>query len=209
MPIKKGLKPYEKRTDDNRHVRPRISVVEEIAMLTAPVWNSKKKKFESKMTIAEACSEVWISDMTFRNWRQQDPKLQKYFEEVKLSRKEMVHSMITDAALQNVLEVIWWWVKVRAMDKANLSMRYLEKTDPDMNPSLKVDVDSTNKSLVLWMTTSEMERRAMEIAVALWINVKQYGNTWPTHTEDAWESVWTTKSADPISSELSEEPTIS
>ena len=53
------------------------------------------------------------------------------------------------------------------MDKANLSMRYLEKTDPDMNPALKVDVDSTNKSLVLGMTTSEMERRAMEIAVAL------------------------------------------
>ena len=58
MPIKKGLKPYEKRTDDNRHVRPRIAVVEEIAMLTAPVWNNKRKKFEAKMTIAEACAQV-------------------------------------------------------------------------------------------------------------------------------------------------------
>lgn len=204
MPIKRALKSNERRTDENRHLRPRLAIIEEIAIKTAPKWNAKKKKFVRQMTIAEACEEVWISDMTFRNWRNEDAKLQKYFEEVQLSHKEMVHTMMEDAALQNVMEWIAWWVKLRPLDKINVSLRYLEKTSPEFNPSLKVDVDSTNKSLVLWMSTSEMEQRAMEIALALWINLSTNGN----RTKTTWEDIWTTWSSDTVSSELSEEPAV-
>lgn len=210
MPIKKWLKPYEKRTDENRHLRPRLAIIEEIAIKTAPKWNAKKKKFVRPMTIAEACEEVWISDMTFRNWRNEDSKLQKYFEDVQLSHKEMVHTMMEDAALQNVMEWIAWWVKLRPLDKINVSLRYLEKTSPEFNPSLKVDVDSTNKSLVLWMSTSEMEQRAMEIALALWINFNPNDRNTRHSQGNPWEDqdVWTTGDASSVSSELPSEPTI-
>lgn len=58
MPIKRALKSNERRTDENRHLRPRLAIIEEIAIKTAPKWNAKKKKFVRPMTIAEACEEV-------------------------------------------------------------------------------------------------------------------------------------------------------
>lgn len=106
MPIKKALKTYERRTDENRHLRPRLAVIESIAMKTAPMWDAKKKKFIAKMTIAEACEDEGISAVTFRTWRSEDPKLQKYYEEMRASRKDMIHSMMEDSAMQNVIEGI-------------------------------------------------------------------------------------------------------
>ena len=122
----------------------------------------------------------------------------------------MVHTMMEDAALQNVMEWIAWWVKLRPLDKINVSLRYLEKTSPEFNPSLKVDVDSTNKSLVLWMSTSEMEQRAMEIALALWINLNTNDRNTRQSEGDKWESsdIWTTGDASSVSSELPSEPAV-
>lgn len=51
------------------------------------------------------------------------------------------------------------------MDKANLSMRYLEKTDSEMNQSIKIDMESSNVNLS--MTSEEMEQRIMELATTL------------------------------------------
>ena len=45
-------------------------------------------------------------------------------------------------------------------------MRYLEKTDPEMNQSIKIDVDNNSKIQVS-MGTEEMTQRAMELASAL------------------------------------------
>ena len=73
-------------------------------MMTAPKWNGKK--FVRKMTIKEACEKEGISDLTFRNWRKENPKINEYYEEVKAARKEMLHDMLKANALENVMEVI-------------------------------------------------------------------------------------------------------
>lgn len=179
MPIKKWLKPYEKRTDDNREVRTRVSIVEEIATLTAPVWDWKK--YKKKMTIEEACSHVGISWMTFRNWRQEDERIKRLWNETVASRKEFIHSTMENAALNNVMEWVTWAVKLRPLDKINVSLRYLEKTSPEFNPAMKLDIESNNTSTISIMSTEEMEQRILELSSALWIiNNKQ--NEWTNDT---------------------------
>lgn len=166
MPIKKWLKPNARRSEATKELRPRLEIVEAILMRTAPKWNGKK--ITKSMTLKEACAAEGISDMTFRNWRMESDKIWKYYKDMVASRKEMLHTMIAESAMANVLEVIGWWVKVRPMDKANLSMRYLEKTDSEMNQSIKIDMESSNVNLS--MTSEEMEQRIMELATTLWLN---------------------------------------
>jgi hypothetical protein len=97
------------------------------------------------MTILEACNHVGISDMTFRNWRQEDKKLHDYYESTKRARKEMAHSSMRDLAMNNVFNAISGQVKLRPKEMVEVSLRYLEKTDESFNQSIKVDVDSSSK----------------------------------------------------------------
>lgn len=192
MPKVKWLPPYAKKTEATKHVRPRLEIVEEILMLTAPKWTWKK--FRPTMTLKEACDKVGISDFTLRIWRQENPKIGEYFNSVKAARKDMLHNMIATAALENVMEAIGWGVKLRPLDKANLSMRYLEKTDAEMNQSIKIDVENNSKPPTA-MGTEEMTQRAMELAAALWItNLKIYAERTvhpaPSPASPPEESTW-------------------
>ena len=197
MPIKKWLKPYARSTEATKEVRPRLEIVEEILMLTTPKWNWKK--FRATMTLKEACDKVWISDMTLRNWRQENPKIWEYFNNMKLARKEMVHNMMETAALENVMEWLWGWVKLRPLDKINISLRYLEKASPEFNQSIKIDSPSTT-NIQINMGNEEMQQRVMELAAALWItNLKNYerkvlSTALPTNSneEPSWD--WKTSS---------------
>ena len=126
------------------------------------------------MTLKEACEKEWISDMTLRTWRYENPKIGEYFNAMKIARKDMIHHMMEEAAMQNVMEGIGGGVKLRPLDKINISLRYLEKTSPEFNPSLKLDVDSTT-NVQISMGSEEMQQRAMELATALWItNLQSY-----------------------------------
>ena len=197
MPVKKWLKPYARSTEATKEVRPRLEIVEEILMLTTPKWNWKK--FRATMTLKEACDKVWISDMTLRNWRQENPKIWEYFNNMKLARKEMVHNMMETAALENVMEWLWGWVKLRPLDKINISLRYLEKASPEFNQSIKIDSPSTT-NIQINMGNEEMQQRVMELAAALWItNLKNYerkvlSTALPTNSneEPSWD--WKTSS---------------
>lgn len=172
MPIKKGLPPYARKTEKTKDVRPRLEIVESILMNTSPKWNGKK--FRPAMTLKEACEKEWISDMTLRTWRYENPKIGEYFNAMKIARKDMIHHMMEEAAMQNVMEGIGGGVKLRPLDKINISLRYLEKTSPEFNPSLKLDVDSTT-NVQISMGSEEMQQRAMELATALWItNLQSY-----------------------------------
>lgn len=173
MPTKKWLKPYAKKTEATKDVRSRLSIVEEICMLTAPKWNGSK--MVRWMTILEACNKVWISDMTFRNWRQEDKKIHDYYESTKKARKEMAHSSMRDYAMNNVFNVLSWQVKLRQKELVDVSLRYLEKTDESFNQSIKVDVeDKTNP--MLSMSREELTQRIMELASTL--NINNIQNEW-------------------------------
>lgn len=197
MPVKKWLKPYARKTELTKDLRPRLAIVEEIIMLTAPKWDWKK--FKNQMTLVQACEQVWISPFTYRAWRTEDKKIWDYVDSMKIAHKEMAHTMMETYAMNNVMEGISWWVKLRPMDKINLSMRYLEKTSPEFNPALKVESWNTT-NIQINMGSEEMQQRVLELAAALWINnLKEYEwkivpTTIPTNSseESSWD--WETSS---------------
>lgn len=203
-PKPKWLRPNARRTELNKDVRPRLAIIESIMMKVAPVWNWKR--YVKWMTLLQACEEEWVSAVTFRNWRHEDKKIGDYVEGMVRARKEMLHTMMEQSALDNVMEGINWWVKLRPMDKINISLRYLEKTSAEFNPSVKLDIDNTNSPL-LSMNKEEMEQRIIELSNKL--NIKTiiaYDNTtWErteqrtiqlpssTSTEHIEESIWSTE----------------
>mgnify|MGYP002129059666 CR=1 FL=1 len=167
MPIVKWLPPHARKTEATKTVRPRLEIVEEILMLTTPKWDWKK--FKKSMTLPEACGIVGISDMTLRNWRNEHPKIGEYFNSVREARKEMAHHTMEQAAINNVMDGIGGGVKLRPLDKINISLRYLEKTSAEFNPSIKLDVESNNKTIIS-MSTDEMTQRVLELSAMLWLN---------------------------------------
>lgn len=171
MPIKKGLPPWARKTEATKDVRPRLAIVEEIMMKTAPKWDAKRKRFTKKMTITEACDEVWISTFTFRNWRYEDKKIWDYYDNLVKARKEMNLSMMKDYAMDNVMNAVSGSVKLRPMDVVNVSMRLLEKTDWDFLPTIKVETEDKTNPL-LSMSRDELTQRIMELSASLNINVK-------------------------------------
>lgn len=200
MGLSKARKTNARSNDGNKDLPSRLSVVEEICMLTAPQWNWKK--MTRWMTIMEACNHVGISDMTFRNWRQEDKKLHDYYESTKRARKEMAHSSMRDLAMNNVFNAISWQVKLRPKEMVEVSLRYLEKTDESFNQSIKVDVDSSSK-VQISMGTEEMTQRIMELSAALWIT-NPTNDEWnkyasDTHATDSQESTSDSEISSPSS----------
>ena len=61
------------------------------------------------------------------------------------------------------------------MDKINVSLRYLEKTSPEFNPAIKVEMEAV-QDIAVTMSTAEMERRIMELQASLKNNNKVYDN---------------------------------
>lgn len=57
------------------------------------------------------------------------------------------------------------------MDKINVSLRYLEKTSPEFNQSIKVDIEDKTNPLLM-MNKIEMEQRIMELSASLNITNK-------------------------------------
>jgi hypothetical protein len=71
----------------------RIGVVQEICMLTAPMWDSKAKRMKNRMSIMEACDKVGIASITYHKWLQKDPKLAHFIDELKQSQRRMVSDL--------------------------------------------------------------------------------------------------------------------
>jgi hypothetical protein len=59
-------------------------------MLTAPAWDSKKKKMKNRMSIIEACDHVGIAAITYHKWLQKDPRIAQFVDELKQSQRQMV-----------------------------------------------------------------------------------------------------------------------
>lgn len=191
MPIKKWLRPNERRTESTIEVKPRLAIVESIMIRTSPKWNWKK--FVKGCTLLEACALEWVTDETFRRWRSEDKKIWDYYNGLIKSRKEMLHTMMEQNAIDNVWEGINGWVKLRPMDKINVSLRYLEKTSPEFNQSIKVDIEDKTNPLLM-MNKIEMEQRIMELSASMNITTKfkelYEWDTTPASATDSEEQVW-------------------
>ena len=77
--------------------------------------------------------------------------------------------MMEQNALDNIMAGINGDIKLRPMDKINISLRYLEKTSAEFNPAITLDVENVTNP-ILSMNKQEMEQRIMELSAKL--NIK-------------------------------------
>lgn len=140
----------------------RHELIDKIMTLTTPIWDSKSKKLKPRMTIANACSEVWITSVTYHSWLKEDKVLAQMVEDVKNSHRQMMEDMASSI----VLEWLNWDVKLRANEKIQLAKWFLEKTSPHFNPSQKIEMEASNSHIV--MSEEEIINRLKELAQETW-----------------------------------------
>jgi len=141
----------------------RHSLIDTIMTLTTPIWDSKAKRLKPKMTIAQACSEVWITSVTYHTWLREDALLAQMVEEVHASHRQMMEDMANSI----IMEGLNGDVKLRPSEKIGFAFRYLEKTSPFYNPSQKIEVDSSPTS---FMSEEEIIARIKELSLETWDN---------------------------------------
>lgn len=164
----------------------RHKLVDTIMTLTTPIWDSKAKKLKPKMTIAQACSEVWISSVTYHWWLKEDAVLAQMVEEVHNSHRQMMEDMANSI----IMEGLNGDVKLRPSEKIGFAFRYLEKTSPYFNPSQKIELEATNTNNL--MTEEEIINRLKELSQETWnellipntINQEDVNFTQPDITEE-------------------------
>lgn len=68
--------------------------------LTTPIWDSKVKRLKPRMTIAQACSDVGITSVTYNNWLKEDKLLAQMVEDVKHSHRQMMDDLAESIILE-------------------------------------------------------------------------------------------------------------
>lgn len=137
----------------NRH-----QVIDRIMTLTTPLWDSKAKRLKPKMTIAQACSELGITPVTYNSWLREDALLAQMVEEVKASHRQMMDDMSEGI----ILEWLNGDVKLRPNERIQLAKWYSEKTNPYYNPSQKIELEASNVNYA--MTEEEIISRLKELS---------------------------------------------
>lgn len=78
----------------------RHQLIDTIMILTTPIWDSKAKRLKPKMTIAQACSEVGITAVTYHTWLREDALLAQMVDEVHASHRQMMDDMANSIILE-------------------------------------------------------------------------------------------------------------
>ena len=78
----------------------RHGIIDKIMTLTTPIWDSKAKRLKPKMTIAQACSEVGITSVTYHTWLREDPLLEQMVNEVHASHRQMMDDMANSIIME-------------------------------------------------------------------------------------------------------------
>lgn len=147
---------------DNKGLVSRHSMIDKIMTLTTPIWDSKAKRLKPRMTIAQACSEVWITSVTYHVWLKEDPLLAQMVENVHNSHRQMMDDMANSI----ILEWLNWDVKLRPNEKIQLAKWFVEKTNPYFNPSQKIELEANQSHFN--MSEEEILNRLKELSQETW-----------------------------------------
>lgn len=152
------------RSVDPKGLITRHSLIDKIMTLTTPIWDNKAKRLKPKMTIAQACSEVGITSVTYNSWLREDPVLEQMVEEVHASHRQMMEDMANSI----IMEWLNGDVKLRPSEKISFAFRYLEKTSPHFNPAQKIEMEANNNNFN--MSEEEILNRLRELSQETWEN---------------------------------------
>jgi hypothetical protein len=92
------------------------------------------------MTLNQACRELDMLPQQFFYYLNTYPALKEKYEAIKVARREKVKHYAED----NLDKAIGGKMDIDDTDLANLSLKYLEKTDKAFNPKQEIDVISKN-----------------------------------------------------------------
>lgn len=112
-----------------------------------PAWKPLK--------IAEAMLEVWMEKQNFFSILRKNPDLKDKYKDFREVRREL----IKDRAEDNLDRAIWGKMNIEDVDLANLSLKYLEKTDKAYNPKTEIAVTSQYVD----MTEEELKEKILEL----------------------------------------------
>ena len=149
---------------DSKWLVSRHSIIDKIITITTPIWDSKAKRLKPRMTIAQACSEVWITPQTYNTWLREDPLLAQMVSEVHASHRQMREDMANSI----IMEWLNGDVKLRPSERIWYAFRYLEKTSPHFNPAQKIEMESNNNNFN--MSDEEILNRLRDLSQETWEN---------------------------------------
>ena len=149
---------------DSKWLVSRHSIIDKIITITTPIWDSKAKRLKPRMTIAQACSEVWITPQTYNTWLREDPLLAQMVSEVHASHRQMMEDMANSI----IMEWLNGDVKLRPSERIWYAFRYLEKTSPHFNPAQKIEMESNNNNFN--MSDEEILNRLRDLSQETWEN---------------------------------------
>lgn len=140
---------------EHKNVLGKIDILNKVLTLTYPIIEDWK--LVQAMTLEDACKEVWITWMTLRNWRKQDPMLEDKWQNVMEARRELMKNYAEDT----IDKALRWTLKLRPTDKVNTAFRLLEKTDKAYQPKQQLEVKSMNMDFN--MSIEEMEAKIKDL----------------------------------------------
>lgn len=102
--------------------------------------SNQKLRPYTPLTLEQACAEKWMNRQSFFYYINNYPALKEKYETVKIARREKIKTLAED----NLDRAIWGKMNIDDIDLANLSLKFLEKTDKAFNPKQEIDVVSKN-----------------------------------------------------------------
>ena len=110
------------------------------------------------MTIKDACSQMGISYQTLCNWRKEDPLLERRFQEITESRRELMQTYAED----KIEKALTWELKLRPNDQVNTAFRLLEKTHKKYQPKQEIEMKSIGIDVT--MSKEELMEKIQELS---------------------------------------------
>lgn len=114
------------------------------------------------LLLKEAVAEVWMHQVDF-HWRiDKYPEYKERYEYIRRIRMEKTKN----SAEETLDAAIAWELDIDDIDRAKLSLNYLEKVDKTYNT--KLQIDNNINALMLDMSEEDIKRKILELSWELW-----------------------------------------
>ena len=109
------------------------------------------------LLLKEACEEAWMNTVNFHWLLHNYPEYKFRYDEY----RELRRLKIANKAEEVLDSAIWWNMSIEDVDRAKLSLNYLEKVDKKY--SVKLNVEQNINHLMLDMSEEDIKRKIMEL----------------------------------------------
>ena len=110
------------------------------------------------LSIRDACTEFWLKSVeSFFSALKRDEALSDMYNSLKETKREIIRAKAVD----NIDEAISWKKDIDDIDLANLSLKFLERTDKAYNP--RIEIEQNIKKINIDVPIEELTARLYEL----------------------------------------------